>query len=520
MPTELIDGRYELTAEIESGAMGTVWRGFDSVLDREVAVKVIRPDLISEGRNVRELAERFRREARITARIRHHGVPQVYDAVLDEPQDRLYLVMEYIHGTSLRAYIHKDVLLPVSWAASVAAQIATVLSHAHAVPVVHRDLKPDNILVTGDGTVKVLDFGIAAILRPDVSRLTSFGTPMGTYRYMSPEQTRAVQVTAQSDLYALGCLLHELLAAEPVFRGQSEDHYMELHRHARPRSVRELRPDVPEDLAKLVLELLAKRPEQRPADAYAVYESLLPFLPPPGSPAPAYGTEVDRYPDPTRMYRRPNAPRSPDTPAEAPNPTPPSRSGSFVETSLRDAMASVEQRVEVLLEEERCIQAADALQELIDYVSPTLGAGHLHVLRLRTRRALALFIGGDYRRSLLEFDSLASTYESVEGPSGTNVIHCRRHAADCRAELGDAMLALRQYHEVLDIVRTEESDTSEVARGIRFSIGALLGDMGETSQARQVFATLLTDLELLNVEPTETEDVREMLRYLDDQVED
>src|SRR5690606_28470254 len=143
MPVRTIAGRYELIEEIGSGGMGTIWRGYDSVLDREVAVKAIRPDMLLAPEHIADLAERFRREARVTARIQHHGVPQVYDAVLEaDSADRLYLVMQYIQGRSLRSYIDRGDPMPVTWAAAIGAQIATVLSHAHAIPVVHRDLKP------------------------------------------------------------------------------------------------------------------------------------------------------------------------------------------------------------------------------------------------------------------------------------------------------------------------------------------------------------------------------------------
>ncbi|MEU8118680.1 serine/threonine-protein kinase [Spirillospora sp. NPDC049024] len=189
------------------------------------------------------------------------------------------------------------------------AQIATVLSHAHAIPVVHRDLKPDSVLVTDDGTVKVLDFGIAAILRRDITKITVTGSPMGTSRCMSPEQVDAAQVTPQSDLYALGCVLHELLSGAPVFIGDGQYELWKQHLTATPERLRELRSDVSPELEKLVLDLLAKKPEQRPADAYAVYERLLPFLPSPGSPAVATSERLGEMPDPTLLYRQPNAPR-------------------------------------------------------------------------------------------------------------------------------------------------------------------------------------------------------------------
>lgn len=175
--------------------MGDVWRGYDGVLDRPVAVKLIRPQAVTSPHMAEEFEKRFRREARITARIQHPGVPQVYDAVLDKSYEQLFLVMELVDGVPLTVYVHPEQPLPVSWAVAVAAQVATVLSYAHDVPVVHRDLKPGTILVARDGTVKVLDFGVAAILQTDVTKLTATGSPIGTHQYMAPEQVRGGRVT-------------------------------------------------------------------------------------------------------------------------------------------------------------------------------------------------------------------------------------------------------------------------------------------------------------------------------------
>ncbi|WP_158791200.1 serine/threonine-protein kinase, partial [Streptomyces sp. NRRL WC-3549] len=284
MPQQPIAGRYELLEELDSGGMGDVWRGYDAVLDRPVAVKVVRHQAVAGSPQLAaEFAKRFKREARITARIQHPGVPQVYDAVLDDSDtthgpattyERLFLVMELVDGVPLSAYIQPERPLPVSWAVAVAAQVATVLSYAHEVPVIHRDLKPGNVLVARDGTVKVLDFGIAAILRTDVTKLTATGNPIGTYQYMAPEQVRGGRTSPQTDLYALGCVLHELLSGQRVFTADSEYLVMYQHVNAAPTPLRVLRPGVPAALEELVLHLLLKAPEARPADVQEVYERL------------------------------------------------------------------------------------------------------------------------------------------------------------------------------------------------------------------------------------------------------
>lgn len=500
MPVRTIADRYELTEEIGSGGMGTIWRGYDSVLDREVAVKAIRPDMLLSPEHIADLAERFRREARVTARIQHHGVPQVYDAVLAaDSADRLYLVMQYIEGRNLRSYIDPADPPPIAWAAAIGAQIATVLSHAHAIPVVHRDLKPDNVLVTDDGTVKVLDFGIAAILRRGITRITVTGSPMGTSRYMSPEQVNAAQVTPQSDLYALGCVLHELLSGTPVFNGGSQYELWKQHITADPEPLRGLRPDVPPELEELVLDLLAKKPEQRPADAYAVYERLLPFLPPPGSPVLATSRRLGEMPDPTLLYRQPNAPRrrtrrQPPVPAPATVPhaptTPPTR--------LRDAIDDALKLSTELLGSDRFAQAADVVKAVIGPAARMLGSESPDLLKLRFHRALILFLGGDSRTALPEFDALANAYARTAGPSSDRALESRRYAAHCRANLGQNTVALDQFRRLLNDVATADSHASELALDIRYSIGLLLLSAGDKAAAENMFESLYQDHLVIN----------------------
>jgi serine/threonine protein kinase len=493
---EPISDRYELVEQIGPGGMGQVWRGYDAVLDREVAVKLIRTDVISSDEEAEEFAKRFRREARVTARIQHHGVPQVYDAVLDQSYDRVYLVMEYVRGTSLRAYVKPTEPLPVSWAAAVAAQICTVLSHAHAIPVVHRDLKPDNVLITEAGAVKVLDFGIAAILRTDVTRLTATGQVLGSHRYMPPEQVRGAQITPQSDLYALGCMLHELLVGRPMFEGGNEFGLMLQHVYETPVPLRSLRADVPEAIEELVLQLAAKTPEQRPRDAYDVYERLLPFLPLPGAAPPAAELPTT-MPDPTLLYRRPNSPRprtEPSAQATQGPVVPPQPSNGLPATALRDAINDAVAHSNGLLADERYAQAAEALQQVIEPAAAELGLDSPRVLQLRQRRAAILVIGGDFREALPEFDALAVAFARTRGSNSDEVMACLRQAAHCRAGLGQATTALRQFRQVLAHVRTAEGDASSTALELRRDIAMLLLAERDVEQAKAELLPLYEDL--------------------------
>ncbi|QOC92186.1 serine/threonine-protein kinase [Micromonospora craniellae] len=519
MRAESIAGRYERVEEIGAGGMGQVWRGYDSVLDREVAIKLIRPDAVHSPEQADELARRFRREARVTARIQHHGVPQVYDAVLDRSYDRLYLVMEFVRGTALRAFIDPQQPLPATWAAAIAAQICTVLSHAHAVPVVHRDLKPDNVLVTADGAIKLLDFGIAAILRTDVTRLTATGSAIGTHHYMSPEQIHGAQITPQSDLYALGCVLHELLTGQRVFVGGSDFELWRQHVTEPPPPLRTLRPDVPTAIEEVVLELLAKAPEDRPAEAYDVYERLLPFLPLPGSTPTVSHSAHRTMPDPTLVYRRPNVPRRRPEPAPVvPAPrseTPAADPAAMLRTDARDAIRAAVTRSDDLLADERFTQAAELLEQVIGPASAALGAESPRVLALRSRRAAILVIGGDFRRALPEFDALAAAYARTAGPTSEDALECLRQAAHCRAELGQTTAALRQFRQVLAHVRAASGDASPTALELRRNIGMVLLSEGKAAEAVDELRPLHDDLCVVyGPDHEETQEVAEVLARL------
>ncbi|MEN8649071.1 serine/threonine-protein kinase [Streptomyces sp. 21So2-11] len=491
----MISGRYELTHELPGGGMGQIWQGYDSVLDREVVVKRIRPDAITSAETADELAKRFRREARVTARIKHPGVPQVYDAVLDRASEELYLVMEWVQGISLGAYIQPAKPLPVTWAAAIAAQICTVLSHAHALPVVHRDLKPGNVMVAEDGTVKVIDFGIAAILRRGVTRITATGTPIGTSQYMAPEQVQAAQVTPQSDLYALGCILHELLCGLPAFDGGSDFELMHKQVYGIPVPLRQLRPDVPGPLEQLTLRLLEKKPEDRPAHAQEVYDALLPFVPLPGQQHMVEEHGPVGAPDPTLLYRRPYAPRPQPQPSVAtPTVLDLSAQPTPAVAQVREAIKVAIAQCDALLEEERYAQAADVLQEVTGPAAAALGAESPLILRLRSRRAAILVVGGDFRRALTEFDALGAAYARTAGPDSLDALECRRQAAYCRAELGQSTAALQQFRAVLEQVRSVGGDASPDALDLRRSIGMLLLSESQVPEAVEVLQPLYEDL--------------------------
>ncbi|MEV4537002.1 serine/threonine-protein kinase [Asanoa sp. NPDC049518] len=278
--------RYELEEVLARGGMGVVWRGRDLRLDRAVAVKLVAGSVLTDP----TVVERFDREARTVARLNHPNIVAVYDFGTDLGDS--YLVMELVEGRSVAAMI-RDGQLPISEAVAVAAQTCAGLAAAHRAGVVHRDVKPANLIRTPAGIVKICDFGIAHLQNAS-ARLTATAMAMGSTSYMSPEQVNGDPVDARTDLYGLGCTVFAMLTGAPPFVGTTPLSVVHQHVTESPPDVRTVRPDVPAPLAALVDELLAKSPEDRPGDALAVARRL---AAPPAEPlAPA----VDGAPAPRK----------------------------------------------------------------------------------------------------------------------------------------------------------------------------------------------------------------------------
>ncbi|MWA05235.1 protein kinase [Actinomadura sp. LD22] len=263
--TEL-GGRYRLEGLIGRGGMGEVWRAVDTRLRRPVAVKALPAELA----DVPGAMERFEREAEATAALQHPGIMVVFD--VGRTEDGLaYLVMELLEGEDLRTVMRRRPGgLPIAEAAGLAVQIADALAAAHSRGIVHRDIKPANLFVLADGRLKLCDFGIAG-LADAATRLTQDGGSVGTPLYMAPEQYRGEAADFRSDLYAFGCVLHEMLTGGPPFRsGSGMPGLMYAHLNEPPPRVSAVRADVPPYLERLVLDLLAKDVDRRPASAAAV----------------------------------------------------------------------------------------------------------------------------------------------------------------------------------------------------------------------------------------------------------
>ena len=209
-----LNDRYRLEAQIGSGGMSTVYRAFDTTLERQVAVKLMHREIASDS----DQLERFRREARSVAQLSHPHIVGVIDA--GEEDGRPYIVLEYVEGETLKERIRRMGRLPIDEAIAYAIEIARALGAAHARAIVHRDIKPQNVLVDEEGSAKVTDFGIARSLEEE--GLTADGRVLGTTDYVSPEQALGHNVNGQSDIYSLGVVLYEMLTGEVPFRGENQ----------------------------------------------------------------------------------------------------------------------------------------------------------------------------------------------------------------------------------------------------------------------------------------------------------
>ncbi|MEU9173719.1 protein kinase [Streptomyces sp. NPDC048420] len=280
MLNEVLAGRFRITALLGSGGMGQVWAAEDERMRRDVAVKVVHPQY---GAGETEARDRFEREVQLAARLTHQNIVTVHDwgEVSVGGRQTLYLVMELVQGISLDKEFKKSTRTPWPLAAGWAAQIAQALHAAHRQNVIHRDIKPANVLLTPDGTLKVLDFGIAKFLGDTVGarKLTAPGALLGTPAYMSPEQIEASGgIDRRSDLYSLGCLLYHAVTGSPPFGGASPWSIVLRQQQDTPTPPSRIATGLPAALNGLIMSLLEKCPEDRPFDAAAVHETLVAIL--------------------------------------------------------------------------------------------------------------------------------------------------------------------------------------------------------------------------------------------------
>lgn len=250
-----ISGRYELTGTIGQGGMANVFLARDLILDRDVAVKVLRFDFKDNPDAMR----RFRREAVSASQLLHHNIVEIYD--VEEKEGQQYIVMEYVQGTDLKTFIRNHAPLALDLVVSIMSQILAAVDIAHRNKIIHRDIKPQNILITANNEVKITDFGIAVALSE--SSITQTNTLLGSVHYLSPEQVRGGAATQQTDIYALGIVLYELITGNVPYDGESPVSVALKHFQEEFPRIKDTLPYVPQSLENVVLRATAKNPEHR-----------------------------------------------------------------------------------------------------------------------------------------------------------------------------------------------------------------------------------------------------------------
>ncbi|MDQ8702687.1 serine/threonine-protein kinase [Streptomyces sp. LHD-70] len=477
--TRLIQGRYRLLDRIGRGGMGEVWRAHDESLDRHVAVKCLKPLGPQQGDPGigKVLRERFRREARVAASLQHRGITVVHD--FGEDDGVLYLVMELLDGRNLSQLMDENGPGPLSVpdVVDVTEQVAHALAYTHDQSIIHRDLKPANIMRLTDGTVKICDFGIAR-LGHDVgftAKLTGTNIAMGTPHYMSPEQIGGEPIDYRSDLYSLGCVLYEIATGAPPFNHGDAWAVLLGHRDTTPDPPRSHRPELPEFLERIVLDLLAKSPDDRPGDARELAQritaarggTLAHPAPRPAAPQKANA----QLPDWTRgMTTGPKATGAVDlraVPLDAaagltgewisridgrrtPDAGQPRRAErSTAPPELLSVLATRHTAGLSLSRLGRWDEAVEVHREVAAEREQALGAGHPDTLASRYEVAFTLSRTGRPGEALREFEHVARGRERALGADHPDTLGARQEVAYVLGQLGRHFEAHEVYSAVL-----------------------------------------------------------------------
>lgn len=267
---KMISGRYEVIKSIGEGGMANVYVGYDTILNRKVAIKVLRGDLANDEKFVR----RFQREALSASSLSHPNIVEMYD--VGEDEGIYYIIMEYIDGKTLKQLIKKRGSITLSEAIDIMLQLTDGIAQAHDSYIIHRDLKPQNVMIKDDGTIKITDFGIAVALNS--TQLTQTNSVMGSVHYIPPEQASGKGSTIRSDIYAMGILFYELLTGALPFRGDNAVEIALKQMHDPIPSVRKKNPSIPQSVENIILKATAKNPKNRYADAKEMHADLLTAL--------------------------------------------------------------------------------------------------------------------------------------------------------------------------------------------------------------------------------------------------
>ncbi|MFJ6783520.1 serine/threonine-protein kinase [Streptomyces yangpuensis] len=441
---ERVGGRFELVEPIGKGGMAQVWRAVDAAAGREVAVKFLRLDsedlhqLDAEERlaELDMLRGRFRREATLLGRLDHPGIPELFGH--GTHQDTPYIAMRLVTGVTLHDFLKTHRPVPLSVAASAAAQAADALACAHTHPLVHRDLKPQNIMISDDGIGTLLDFGIARPLVSGVTRYTPYGSSLGSHGYQAPEQILGKEPTTLTDIYSFGCVCYQLFAGRAPFVPAGTKGMLEQHLYDEPLPLGMFAVGVPEALDDLVLRMLSKDQQRRPG-VEEVLKGLEPFTPRPGDPEP----RPRMRPDPTAPFRLADRAQDPRPAASTP-------AAPVMDEEWLDVRA-----VEQLCEEaEREIHDGDPddairrLSGLAQRARREWGSRRPLVRRVWELVAEGLRVAGDCAAAARLYQGIADELIRGDGPqerADRTVLRLR--TAECRLAFGEIEAAIEAVRD-------------------------------------------------------------------------
>ncbi|MDS1268879.1 serine/threonine-protein kinase [Lipingzhangella sp. LS1_29] len=471
-----LNGRYRLARRIGSGGMGEVWQAQDELLQRPVAVKLLHhePAATDTARSEAVSRSRFEREARLTARLSGHpNVVLVHDYGHDVDSGALYTVMELIPGPSLSAVLRTHAPLPTVLAITWAAQACRGLAAAHATGVVHRDVKPGNLVLShgvvsidDPGQLKVVDFGIAGLNEAATrsQRLTQTCAVIGTPSYMSPERIQGLSVGPESDLYAIGAVLHEMVLGRPPFVADTPHGILQQHLSQPPESLRASRPDLPAGLDDLVLQLLEKAPERRPKSAQSVVAQL----------------EQLRHAAQTHQ--------------NTPDSRPTARTGtqmSAERSHLDQRLADLERR----LDEGSFAAAAHGYHTLTSETERVFGSSAPETLRVRRRHAYASGKAGHPQRAAHLFGELAGDLARVYSPDHAETLTARYYRAVNLSLAGDPNTAAGEQATLLDDLCRSHGPDSRMTLLCRLRWAVDIGAGGQPQRAVVALEELSRDLD-------------------------
>ncbi|MFF1903093.1 protein kinase [Kitasatospora sp. NPDC058218] len=514
---DLLDGRYELVERLGQGGFGVVWRAFDTRMRRQVAVKVIG----YHGADQQKAALRFVREACAAGNLSHPHIVTVHDLGESELGGRqvTFLVMELLGGRTLTDVLRAGLPDPaqsLSWGR----QICDALAAAHDAGMVHRDIKPDNIMVTEAGTVKVLDFGIAQ-LDTGAGGLTTTGTVIGSPAYMAPERWTGGRVDGRADLYAFGCVLVELCTGARPFSGDSTPVLMYQHLNEPPPALDPAQFGLPPEVAALVTELLAKDPADRPADARTVERRLAALArrwAPDGPAAPPRPTPtvLDRPtpPAPVPPARPPAPPLAqplapPAAPPAAPALPPRPGAGPVAEAVLpplttppvtappgpADAVrAALSERRDAACRAATAGESAVRLQELARDCVVALGATDRDTLCTWRDFTWYLSRSGDLDGAIRLLTTVVEDMRLALGATDPDTLGARYHLTWCIGESGETVTAIRQLSQLLPDMHAAWGGHDARVLKARHDLAVYAANRGDLDGAVLQLRTLLPDL--------------------------